>query len=291
MKAIDETSLRNMPKSRERHAAALQEFYRARRERAEEISQQRKKVRYSLPYLSALLDDFDSAYLANILNGRRAFSLPPAQLAVFCYYVYHKSCHEFLFGHTTAAMLPKVLSGAVKLFQELSEHRQQELLTLMKSWMKHDIRNDTDSTQEQTLPEPRDPVVRKIFETDHTRLVKRRIMEAAYDRILQPVDIFGTPVVEAIRNSVQSYLIKMDGYYAKTNTLMYFALCLDTAIDQFCVVDYTEKTAVKFFGTHELVTDQTAIEFIRTYLILQDEEEANEAKILQKVMIMTLEKA
>lgn len=291
MTPVDEKSLREIPDPKERYAAAVEEFYRARRERSAEIIELRNEVRYSLAYISELLNGYEITYLSKMFTGKRLFALWPPQLAVFSYFLYHMSCHEFLFGNPGVTMLPKVLSGAVELFRGLIREKQEEVLSYMESLVPVQREEEPrKNLRPLLLPAPKNPAVRALYQGNHKKLVQRRLSEAANDRVLLPTTCMGTPTVPAIRSTIAGYFSDRmaDDFSAKTNTLMYFALALDTSVDQFCVVDYTQFTDLRIFGSDEIITDDGERKFVQKYLLLQ-EEDGLEEKVLQRLMGMASE--
>lgn len=292
MKPIDKEKYSSFQDRESQFAFEMEEIKRTRTELTKDIkdAQILRKVRIS--FISKLFEHEDKSYIHTILSGNREFALPPFSLVLFCYYLYGQtSCHEVLSGNKGITMLPKMLSSATEMFLALPESQQIQMIEFMNSFLDEDILSLLSIKNLENITDISDPSQwkrKRLYKINHRQLVKQRLLEAARDRAIRPIYLFGIPSRNGDRKAIEGYFSKVvkDTYSARYTTLLHFALQLDTSIDQFYVIDYTERTEVKLFGTRHIVTEKCAIEFIRRYLFIQYELPEVEQEILAKIMTL-----
>lgn len=272
-------------------AYETEEIERVRKELWEDIKKAQILKRKKSGILYAFLEREETSYLYVIFSGKRYFSLPPYELVLFCYYIYGKtSCHEVLSGLKGVTMLPKRLSGVTEMFLALSKQQQREVINFMDQYLDDDLlsllEEKPDSVSIDDLEDPWNWPRKRLYKVNHKKLVKMRLREAANDRAIRPFSIFGNPCKSRDRKAIELYFSEEEEFYSRYSTLLHFALQLNTSVDQFYVIDYTERTDVKLFGTNHIIEDKNAKEFIRRYLFIQYNSEDEENAVLEKVMSM-----
>ena len=219
--------------------------------------------------MNQIIQSENKVYFQNMICGDK-FTLPPNKLVIFSQF-FVMSCHELLFGHRKATMLPKDISGMIQIFRSLKEETKKIILDHMSAiTSKGPNYHSNDS--------------RMISSVNHTRLVRIRLKEAARDR---GVNVFSRDLLPSkMRTVVQRYIIQEDGYEASQNILMMMALCLETTVDYLCRVDYTDVTEMRLFDSDDLIKEKSEIKFIKEYLAAQYQDERNEGYILQELLLL-----
>lgn len=237
----------------------------------------------------------DPGLMSRILSGKRSFGMPPQQTALFCYRFLSTSCHEVFFGHEKATRLPKTLSTYVKMLMEMSGEYQNLVFDKMNELLEaHGREPYSVGAWEHSCDKQR--FWDEILDTNHTAMVKSRLIEAGEDRGRVIQSLFGDPWPRYLTDTINSYLgnknRKTEGsksreFKARIYSLMYIAMCLDTTLDQFCTVDYTVFTDVKLFDSDIIAPTGLKNKFVSPYLRLPEEAQRKSAEFVIRMSQMS----
>lgn len=264
MNEINEKELMSKRDSEDFYKLAMDTFSTRRITVSEEVRAwvEQKKIRKSDigRALSIHLNRFDES----IKHGK-GFTMKPNQLALFSI-IYGFSCHEILFGNKKKSILPKTLSDMLRFFRLLSDKSKEEIILYMAK-----LTSEGDLSAED--------IRKATLSVDHTKLMRYRLKEVAYDRsenvkALFPINIYST---------INKYY-ERDSFIASVDSLMMIAMCLNMTLDQFCFVDYSMTTDLRLFDSDEIVTGSYNRIFVQQYLIAQYLDLENEGRIIQKVL-------
>lgn len=254
---VNSTSLRKIEDPRERYKSAMDEFSSARKDMSVFVSKTLKEKGIALKTVAETAG-VDAGGLSRALQGN--FSLPPRAVEKFCSLFFCCSCHELLFGEPGITHLPRNLAVIANKSEKMSKQKKNSLLSIVTNIYEHERRNNllpTDIKPEQTI--------------------RHRIQEIAEDKYVVPMEILGEGVPAVVKVALKKYCTITDGdnggYIGGLNSLMYYALELQTSVDYFICQDYTALTtlAYKKDGQIRIVTDKILIEFISKFLKLSSD--------------------